>query len=112
MATPPVLDFAHLLTPVSDDLPAGPELRTAEGADQIAYYAVRDARKKAGDAERRLRMYDLLSDEEKDLEPATPEPADWETVQDLTLSALEKSRDLWVVAVSYTHLTLPTILLV
>ncbi len=98
MATPSVIDLEKLLEPVSDDQPAGPELRFVEGEGQSIYYAVRDARKKAGDAERRNRNFDLLTDEEKQLEPAAPDPPDWGSVQDFAFGALEKSKDLWILA--------------
>ncbi len=98
MATPQVIDVEPLLAPVSDEQPAGPELRSAADADQRAYHAVRDARKKASDAERRGRMFALLSEDEKEMEPAVPEAPDWETVHDLSLAALNRSRDLWITA--------------
>jgi type VI secretion system protein ImpA len=98
MATPDVIDFQKLLAPIPGENPAGPELRTSEGAEQRIYYAARDARKKAGDAERRCRMYELLTEEEKELEPGSPDPPDWESVQELSIAALEKSKDLWITA--------------
>jgi type VI secretion system protein ImpA len=98
MASPHVIDLERLLAPVSEDQPAGPELRTTDGEDQRIYYAVRDARKKAGDAERRNRMFELLTDAEKELEPAAPDPADWDAVGELAIQALERSKDLWICA--------------
>jgi type VI secretion system protein ImpA len=99
MATSPVIDLDRLVTPVSDEQPAGPELKSASRSDERdLYYAVRDARKKAGDAERRVRAFSLLTEEERKQEPESPEPADWEAVSRLSLQALLKSKDLWITA--------------
>ena len=98
MASPNVIDFERLLSPVPGNNSAGPELRAAEGEDQRLYYAVRDARKKAGDSERRLRMYELLTDEEKEQEPGIPEAPNWVAVRELAVEALENSKDLWITA--------------
>jgi type VI secretion system protein ImpA len=98
MASPDVIDFEQLLSPVPGNNSAGPELRAAEGDEQRLYYAVRDARKKAGDSERRLRMYELLSDEEKEHEPGVPEAPNWDAVCELAVKALKKSKDLWITA--------------
>ncbi len=98
MATPSVIDLERLLSPAPGDHPEGPELRAAEGEGQRIYYAVRDARKKAGDAERRKRMYDLLTNDEKEQEPAIPEVPDWDAVKALSVEALIRSKDLWITA--------------
>ena len=98
MATPPVLDIESLSTPVSDAQPAGPELRSApeKGAKNL-FLTVRDSRKKAIDAERRVRNFELMTEEERKGEPA-PEPADWEPVRRQAIEALTKSKDLWITA--------------
>ncbi len=99
MATSPVLDLDRLLTPVSGEQPAGPELKSAaQSEERNLYYAVRDARKKAGDAERRVRAFELLTEEERKQEPGSPEPADWEAVSRLSIAALARSKDLWITA--------------
>lgn len=50
MASPPVLDLASLLAPISDDAPSGVDLREADdGAD---YYRLRDIRAEAREAQR------------------------------------------------------------
>ena len=99
MATSPVIDLDRLLTPVSAEQPAGPELKSASQSDERnLYYAVRDARKKAGDAERRIRAFELLTEEERKEEPASPEPPDWEAVSRLSIEALGRSKDLWITA--------------
>ncbi len=98
MASPDVIDFERLLTPVPGNNSAGPELRAAEGEEQRMYYAVRDARKKAGDSERRTRMYELLTDVEKEQEPGIPEAPNWDAVRKLAVKALENSKDLWITA--------------
>ena len=59
---------------------------------------MRDARKKAGDAERRVRAFELLTEEERKEEPGSPEPADWEAVSRLSIAALAQSKDLWITA--------------
>jgi type VI secretion system protein ImpA len=99
MATSPVIDLDRLLTPVSGEQPAGPELKSAsQSEERNLYYAVRDARKKASDAERRVRAFELLTEEERKQEPGSPEPADWEAVSRLSIVALARSKDLWITA--------------
>jgi type VI secretion system protein ImpA len=99
MPTSPVIDLDRLLTPVSSEQPAGPELKSAsQSEERNLYYAVRDARKKAGDAERRVRAFELLTEEERKEEPGSPEPADWEAVSRLSIAALARSKDLWITA--------------
>ena len=99
MATPPVLDIASLLTPVSDAQPAGPELRSDpdKGARNL-FLTVRDSRKKAIDAERRIRNFELMTEEERKGEPGAPDPPDWEAVRRQAIEALTKSKDLWITA--------------
>ena len=66
MATPPILDIESLSTPVSDEQPAGPELRSApERGARNLFLSVRDLRKKAIDAERRVRNFELMTEEER-----------------------------------------------
>jgi type VI secretion system protein ImpA len=99
MATPPTLDIASLLTPVSDAEPAGPELREAPDRSVAkVYFAVRDARKRAIDAERRLRDFASMTDDERQGHPGPPDPADWAGVRQLAVDALTQSKDLWVTA--------------
>jgi type VI secretion system protein ImpA len=98
MATPPVLDIDRLLTPVSGELPAGSDLRSAARREELElFYAVREARKKAGNAEKQLREFALLTEEERKQDQAvSPEPPDWEAVSRLAIEALAKSKDLWI----------------
>jgi type VI secretion system protein ImpA len=99
MPTSPVIDLDRLLTPVSSEQPAGPELKSAsQSEERNLYYAVRDARKKASDAERQVRAFELLTEEERKEEPGSPEPADWEAVSRLSIQALARSKDLWITA--------------
>lgn len=100
MATPAVFDIVPLLATVSDAHPAGPELRSApDKGDRESFYAVRDARKRAADAERRLREWALLTELERDAEPGPPpDPPDWDAVCSLALAALSRSKDLWITA--------------
>jgi type VI secretion system protein ImpA len=99
MATPPTLDIPSLLTPVSDEQPAGPELRHVPDREVARIYlSVRDARKKAIDAERRLRDFALMTEEERRGYPEPPLPPDWSAVQKHAVDALKRSKDLWVAA--------------
>jgi type VI secretion system protein ImpA len=99
MATPPILDIETLLTPVSEAEPAGPELRSApERGARNLFLTVRDSRKKAIDAERRVRNFELMTEEERKGEPGAPDPADWEPVRRQAIEALTKSKDLWITA--------------
>lgn len=97
MASAVTLDIASLLTP-AEGQPSGPELRYSSDKDKKLYYAVRDARKKAVDAERRVYDFASMGDEERKVQPGLPEPADWESVRRYSVEALGKSKDLWIVA--------------
>ena len=50
MASPPVLEVAPLLAPISEDAPTGVDLRTAD--DGAEYYRLRDIRAEAREAQR------------------------------------------------------------
>ena len=97
MGNSPTLDFAPFATPVSDEAPAGPELRNSTPRDAALYLSVRDARKRAIDAERRLRDFASMSEEERGF-GTTPEAPDWAAVGKLAIDALHRSRDLWITA--------------
>jgi type VI secretion system protein ImpA len=85
--------------PASDDQPAGPELRSAADTDVKKLFSdVREARKRAIDAERRLRNFALMTDEERSGEPGPPDPPDWEAVRRKSMTALTSSKDLWITA--------------
>lgn len=100
MATPPVFDLGALLTKISEAQPAGADLRSEASSkeDRDSFRAVRDARKKAADAERRLREFALLTKEEREAELSAPDAPDWEAVCRLALAALTRSKDLWITA--------------
>jgi type VI secretion system protein ImpA len=99
MPTPPTLDIASLLTPVSEEQPAGPELRHAPDRNvSRIYFAVRDARKKAIDAERRVRDFASMSEDERKGQPGSPDAPDWEAVRRHAIEALTQSKDLWITA--------------
>lgn len=87
MATAEVLDFDKLLAPIPGGNPAGVDLR--EDPSPVSdYYMIRDARKAASDAERRI--------DQGDLDGAAP---DWRSVKDWGLKILaEKSKDLEIAA--------------
>jgi type VI secretion system protein ImpA len=98
MSTPDTLDLTDLLLPVSGDQPAGPELRNAPSRDVAAlFFTVRDLRKKAIDAERRLRDFALMSDDERKAQ-GSPDDPDWASVRKAALDALGRSKDLWIAA--------------
>ncbi len=89
MASPEVLDFEKLLAPISDDAPAGLDLRTDDAA-RMAYYEIKRLRDSARKAE------DNLFDEE-----ASPSDAqdEWRQVYALCEETLAtRAKDLQVVA--------------
>jgi len=90
MATPDILDFEVLLAPVSEENPAGPELKE-DPAQSAVYYSVKDAREAARTAERML----LAWDSEEGTQASTP---DWGVVADRANKALPLSKDLWITA--------------
>src|SRR4030095_13591113 len=97
MATSPVIDLDSLSTPVSDELPAGQDMRAASRREQDQYGAVRDARNKAIQAEKQLRDYASLTEEDRKRDSlASPEPPDWEAVSRQSIEVLAKSKDLWI----------------
>jgi len=98
MPTSPVLDIAGLLHAVSDEAPAGPELRHGSKDDIRTFLAVRDARKKAIDAERRMRDFASMSDDERSELGETPDSPNWASVYRNAVEALGRSKDLWVTA--------------
>jgi type VI secretion system protein ImpA len=100
MATSPVIDIPRLLTPVSDEQPAGLDLRSSSEKSEtdVLFSAVRDARKRAADAERRVRDFALLSQEDRQNEPRAPEPPDWDGLRRAAIEALGRSKDLWITA--------------
>lgn len=86
MPSPDIFDFAKLLAPIPGEKPQGPDMR-ADPSPSSPYYAVRDARSSARAAERQISMGD-------DEAP----PPDWKPVLQHGAKALEKSKDLEVVA--------------
>jgi type VI secretion system protein ImpA len=97
MGHSPTLDLAPFTSPVSEEAPAGPELRNSTAKDAALYLSVRDARKRAIDAERRSRDFASMSEDERSFS-TPPEPPDWAGVRRLAIDALHRSRDLWVTA--------------
>jgi type VI secretion system protein ImpA len=87
MATAEVLDFDRLLAPIPGDNSAGIDLRD-DPSPISDYYTIRDARKAASDAERRIDQGDLDAP-----------PPDWRLVKDRAVKVLgEKSKDLEIAA--------------
>ncbi|HKM53105.1 MAG TPA: type VI secretion system ImpA family N-terminal domain-containing protein, partial [Isosphaeraceae bacterium] len=87
MPSPQVLDFPRLLAQIPGDKPTGVDLRqdTSPTSD---YYAIRDARKRASDNERRIDKGD-----------DNAEPADWRPVVERATGVLaEKTKDLELAA--------------
>ncbi|MBC8874487.1 MAG: type VI secretion system protein TssA [Planctomycetes bacterium] len=93
MASPEILDFDRLLAAISDEEPAGPELK--DDSEQMkVYYQIKDAREAARTAERQLAQAALYGDDE---EVSSISPPDWKQVLDLGVDAIaEKSKDLWI----------------
>lgn len=91
MPFPEVLTFARLLAPIPGDKPTGTDLR-ADTSPTSDYYAIRDARKRASDIERKL-------DKGVDKGDDTPEPPDWRPVVERATKVLEeKTKDLELAA--------------
>jgi len=87
MASPDVIDFTSLLSPIPGDDPAGVDIR-ADASPGALYYLIKDARSAARAAERRL--------PESDADAAR---ADWRPVLKHGQKALaEKTKDLEVTA--------------
>ncbi len=87
MPSSEVLDFAKLLAPIPGDKPAGMDLR-ADTSPVSDYYAIRDARKAASDAERRIDKGD-----------ESAEPPVWHPVLERATRVLaEKTKDLEITA--------------
>ncbi len=93
MSANTVLNFSELLRPIPGDNPAGVWLRASDAA---TYYAIRDARNKARDEERRLLTYD----ENDAMRGELPDPATyWNIVLSAGTAALSaKSKDLEITA--------------
>jgi type VI secretion system protein ImpA len=94
MSTPDVLDFDALLRPISDENPAGPELKEDERLRGL-YQAAKDARETARATEKRLYQSAWLD------EPGTSpvERPDWDKVHTLSTEIIEQhSKDLWISA--------------
>jgi len=99
MPTPPTLDIERLLIPIAVEQPSGPELRQSADRELAGlFFQVRDARRRAVDAERRLRDYASMTEEERKAQPAAPESPDWDAVSRRAQDALARSKDLWIAA--------------
>jgi type VI secretion system protein ImpA len=87
MASPAVLDFAKLLTPISAEKPTGVDLR-ADKSPTSFYYEIKGARNAARDVEKLI-----LRGE------SPPQQPDWKSVQKLCEKALgEQTKDLEITA--------------
>jgi type VI secretion system protein ImpA len=90
MASPPVLDLEALALPISDDKPAGEDLREDASSNSV-YYQLKDARSAARAAER--------NEDVDNPQGATQVNQDWRTIISLAPSVLaERSKDFEVVA--------------
>lgn len=86
MASPSVLDFDPLLAPISDDAPAGTDIRTDTSPGSI-YYQIKDARTAARAAERQAATGDAEA------------RADWKPVlKHGEIALAQKTKDLEVAA--------------
>jgi type VI secretion system protein ImpA len=89
MASPDVLDFSRLLSPIPGEVPAGVDLR-ADASPTSMYYALKGARDAARDSERRQAVGPPQEGEV---------PPDWRKVQQTAVQAItEKSKDLQAAA--------------
>jgi type VI secretion system protein ImpA len=96
MASPEILDFEELLQPISEEAPAGVELKEDPAGVKVLWQ-VRDARQAARDAEKQWREFELRKEGEPELAP--PPAPDWNLVMDLAVTAIaQHSKDLWVAA--------------
>jgi type VI secretion system protein ImpA len=94
MASPAVLDFDRLLSPISSERPTGVALKDDPKGSQT-YYAIRDAREAARVAERQ-QLVAALDENESNGAPPAP---DWKRVKELSIAALSSdTKDLWLVA--------------
>ncbi len=95
MASSDVLDFETLLSPISNDQPAGPWWRDGNEACLQAYYYVKDRREDA--RRKRRRILSEVPDEENSGERL--EKPDWAAVVQAANDALSShTKDLWIVA--------------
>jgi type VI secretion system protein ImpA len=95
MATPDTLDFERLLQPISDDQPAGVELKEDDALRGV-YQAVKDARESARAAEKRLSQAAWL---DEGAAASTLERPDWDRVLQLATEVIAThSKDLWIAA--------------
>jgi len=93
MASAEVLDFARLLAPIAGENPAGRDLRT-DFSPKSAYREIRDARRKAAEAERSLMLRGGVDDQGQPVAPP-----DWRPVLQLAPKVLaEQSKDLEIAA--------------
>lgn len=102
MSTEATLDFDSLLAPIADDAPSGPSLREHPELSR-AFYAVREARNMAMEAERALARLALLQSSDFDKQPGgqeEPRPVpNWGKVFDMAADLLcHHSKDLWAVS--------------
>lgn len=102
MSTPATLDFDALLAPISESAPSGVSLREHPDLSRT-YYAVREARNLAMEAERALARLALMEqrDFDSDLsgqEEPRPVP-NWAKVADMASDVLcHHSKDLWAMS--------------
>ncbi len=102
MSTDTTLDFEALLSPISDDAPSGASLREHPELSRT-FYAVREARNMAMEAERALARLALMQQSDFDSEPSGQDEArpvpNWGKVSDMATALLcSHSKDLWAVS--------------
>jgi type VI secretion system protein ImpA len=95
MASSECLDFERLLAPVSEESPAGVNLRDDDSNSDL-YFGVLEARKFAREAENLLYRESIAGEE--DGAPPLEQP-DWKKVKSLAIDVIAgHSKDLWVAA--------------
>lgn len=102
MSTATILDFESLLAPISADAPSGHSLREHPELSRT-YYAVRETRNAAMEAERVLARLALMEQRDFDQAPGGQEESrpvpNWGKVVDLAIDLLSNhSKDLWAVS--------------
>ena len=98
MASSPVLDFARLLAPISDEHPAGLALRETAATSSL-FFQIKEARQAARAAERKKLQRRMMTEAEKEQDPEGEPIVDWDAVYEPAEQVIaEHSKDLWICA--------------
>ncbi|QDV25566.1 type VI secretion system protein TssA [Aureliella helgolandensis] len=102
MSTESIPNFESLLSPLSDEAPSGESLREHPELSRT-FYALREARNSAMEAERTLSRMAMMEEEDFENDPSGRDGAkqlpDWNKVSSMAVDLLSNhSKDLWVVS--------------